>query len=686
VNEENHYSMNFNDIKKLHEQGSLRDIDYYLAEMLNRRYKNVATQALLAVALASYNMIDGHICLDLQEITAKKWPQKSDDKDELSQVTLPSKENWVDILNRSEICDSGKNDKSHTPLVLSGSRIYLRRYFNYEKLVAEKLIELAATSPTENKSSLTEDESNELLGILFPPLSPEYKEENNITEDAAAKAAEATEVAKKAAKAILKNRLLIISGGPGTGKTYTLARLIAFLAATSGNSESSLSIRMAAPTGKAAMRMRESIIKAKKDIRESIEECEMNNLKNKIADIPEDACTIHRLLGTISNSTSFRHNAENPLPADILIIDEASMIDLPMMAKIMSAMQENTKLILLGDMHQLSSVEPGSVMGDICSAAQESPDSNLGRSVVELTYSHRFAANGPVGKLSAALHDAGSDTDPEGEDAWAELQKLNSINTDKHRVQWHKTPEKLSVNKTRPIEDFKAAVWENYKDLLKAKTVKEAFDAISNFRVFSPLRKGPHGLLNINKLIEETLSGKNRDNNDKDITPLNPKGAFYNRQVIMVTRNDYGLKLFNGDIGIVMDEDANGEVGNMSAPPKKVVWFEGEPLNKKADGDDTDPKNNKKKFRSFSCNMIPEHETSFAMTIHKSQGSEYKKVMVVMPYRDNEKLFTKEMLYTAITRAKEEVNIWCNEDVFKNTACRKAECSSGLRERLTGKV
>ncbi len=555
--------MTLDDIKKLYKQGSFRDLDYFLTETLDRRYQEVTPEALLTTALASHNLVGNHVCLDLNAVAGTVWPKKNSGDEEVSfRITLPNKDEWIEILKASPICGSGNDNGSTSPLVLVDSRVYLRRYFSYEKSVAEKLLDLAEPTTLDNQKEqiLPDEDQDKLLPILFP-------------DDGTGSNANQIE----AAKVILKNRLLIISGGPGTGKTYTLARLTALLVAASG--DDSPIIRMAAPTGKAAMRMRESIRNAKNDIKTALEKDQskskiIKSLQEKIADIPENTCTLHRLLGTIPNSTKFRHNAENPLPADIIIIDEASMIDLPMMAKILSAMQENTKLILLGDMHQLSSVEPGSVMGDICQAAHVKPDSCLGKSLVKLTFSHRFGINSPVGELSTALLSAGSDRDPDGQKAWDALKTISLQKDSGDCVLLHETPESLSNDKNRPIDDFREAVWENYKDLLNAETVKDAFEAINKFRVFSPMHKGPHGLLTINRLIEDTLAHKNIKNSAKDVRPLNTVGEFYNHRIVMIKCNNYGLKLFNGDIGIVMNEDANGATENMSVPPKKVIWFE----------------------------------------------------------------------------------------------------------------
>ncbi len=630
------------DIKKLYNQGSLREIDYFLTETLARRYNNQESETLLAAALTSFNINDNHICLNLNKIAGKQWPPSIGDKENLFTITLPDISRWIDILNNSEIC--GQNNNHKTPLVLNNNNLYLRRYYNYEQKVAKKLLDLAAASQGNNQQTHGHSETNQkLLNILFP--------------------GDTNKIQRAATKVILKNKLLIISGGPGTGKTYTLARLTAMLL-----TDNTQVIRMAAPTGKAAMRMRESIKAAKENIKTTISENKNNlddidMLRNIINNIPENACTIHRLLGTIMHTSKFRHNADNQLPADIVIIDEASMIDLPMMAKILDALQPETKLILLGDMHQLSSVDPGYVLGDICKAAQDIPESNLGKSLVELTYSHRFKSDSSIGQLSNALHNAGNVNDTAGENAWRKLKELNEQNNNEIRL--YETPDNLFNKNRQPIKNMSEIIQANHKEFLQAETVQDAFTAINKFRIFSPLRNGPHGLLTINRLIEQSLSIKTEHN----IKPLNTNTEFYNHRVIMITRNDYGLKLFNGDIGIVMPEN----IKNIKTEEtKNVVWFES--INEET---------GEKSFRAFPCNMLPEHETSFAMTIHKSQGSQYKNIMIIMPATDNEKLFTKELLYTAITRAEKKIYLWCNEDIFKATAVRITESTSGLVKLLT---
>ncbi len=633
------------DIKILHKQKSLDDIDYFLTDTLCREYNETNPTVLLSAALTSHNIASNHVCLDINKLAGEKWPAPDNNilENNLHQVTLPTKSEWIKTLHDSPLCNG-----SESPLVLDGTLLYLRRYFNYEVSVAEKLITLATAKDSDIYSGFINSNAlNELLDILFP--------------------GDTSEIQKKAANMILMNKLLIISGGPGTGKTYTLARLIALLVTIAATNEKNIVIKMAAPTGKAAMRMRESIKNAKQGISNLISKQRnlpdiVATLKDKIDSIPESASTLHRLLGTRNNSPHFVYNAENQLPADILVIDEASMIDLPLMAKTLNAMQPNTKLILLGDMHQLSSVEPGYVLGDICKAAATGKETALGKSIIELTASHRFAADSPIGQLSNALRNAGDrHIDPDGHKVWNLLQELTEKDESEFNVRWHETPKTLRDAEDIPIRDFRKCILDNYKDFLNTSTPEAAFKALSRFRVFSPLRRGPYGVTTLNKLIEDTLSLKNMTISDKDFTPLNITEKFYDHRVIIISVNNYGLQLFNGDIGIIMPDK--------NEPDRLTAWFE---TQNEESGTIT--------YRAFPCNMLPAHETAFAMTVHKSQGSQYEKIMVLIPPYDNEKLFTKELLYTAITRAEKEVILWCNEEIFKNISTRQTECTSGLRK------
>jgi exodeoxyribonuclease V alpha subunit len=351
------------------------------------------------------------------------------------------------------------------------------------------------------------------------------------------------------------------------------------------------------------------------------------------------------------------------------------MIDLPMMAKILDAMPCNTKLILLGDMHQLASVDPGAVLGDICSAGEAASTTPLATAIKKLTYSHRFNINAPVGQLSMALHQAGGADDPSGDIALNILQKLSQASGSGEGVYQHAVPLSLRDSASHPIRDLRQLILENYKKFLQAVSPQQAFKALENFRVLSPLRQGPHGISTLNRLIEDILSLQNIKIAKPDFAALIPSVEFYNHRVIMITSNNYGLQLFNGDIGIVLPENADTPPLDNSTSNRNVVWFERPAATPE-----------EASFRPVPCNMLPPHETAFAMSIHKSQGSQYKNVMVIVPAHDNKNLFTKELLYTAITRAEEKVFLWCNDDTFKAAAIRKARRTSGLVERINLKT
>ncbi len=636
----------------LHAQGSLQDVDYFMAGAIGRRYGIEDLRVLLAAAMASRVVAGGYVCLELEPIAGKCWPDMRDDSnddvvEEKTTVTLPPVNEWIKALQASAAC--GSADETDRPLILvqdTTSRVYLRRYYQYEQEVARQLRSLAqaaSLAPVSRTHGCSLEE-------LFP-----------------ADASNAQERPRLAAQVALGRRLLILSGGPGTGKTYTLARLLVMLAAAGIEQDRKPVIRMAAPTGKAAMRMRESIRAAKKALK----------LASDVAqDIPEDACTLHRLLGTRPDSLHFRHNKENPLPADIVIVDEASMIDLPLMAKLLDALNPDTRLILLGDMHQLSSVAPGYVLGDICTAALFGPAAPLSGSLVELTHSWRFSADGPVGRLGTALRIAGEAGDPDGAQAWQTLQKLQGdVSPNGDEVVWHDTPETLEDAEKHPLKDLRHLILEKYRPFVEADRVESAFKALGDFRILCALRRGPQGVETLNKLTEDILAQKHAtfkaDDPRQPARKLAPAGRFYDHRVIMVTRNDYGLRLFNGDVGIILPETANGDAVTAGTKPRLVAWFE-----------EADEETGATKYRALPCHMLPEHETAFAMTIHKSQGSQFRDVLVMLPYRENPGL-TKELLYTGITRAEKRVSLWCSEAVFKQASTSRTQRASGLTTALS---
>ncbi len=365
-----------------------------------------------------------------------------------------------------------------------------------------------------------------------------------------------------------------------------------------------------------------------------------------------EACTVDRLLGYVPDSHYFRHNRENPLPADLVLIDEASMIDLPKMAKLLDALAPDCRLVLLGDMHQLASVDPGSVLGDICNSK------GLADAVVELTESRRFPADSPVARLSAAVN---CTTNSGNDSAWPLLATLNDTSFGDRRIRQFDMPTSLLDREGRADAGISEAVICGFGDFLAATTPEEAFRAIEDFRVLCALRRGPCGVVFINRLIENILSGRTVADSFNTEVRLEPNSEFYDHRVIMVTRNDYSMSLFNGDIGIVLSNDAQ--------PGTQAAWF-------------AEPGGG---FRAVPCRLLPEHETAFAMTIHKSQGSEFGRTLVLLPGEDSPVL-TRELVYTAITRTRTGLDLWCSREAFLQGIARTVQRSTGLLPQLDARI
>lgn len=667
--------LNRKSLEWLKRGGALRDVDFFLADTLARQYQEESPVVLLTAAMASRLVDDGHVCLALDQLADSVWPAEETGAaqergtlgpENAARVTLPALEAWRQALRESSVCtvvgDTPlASDETARPLVLvdqqEAPRLYLARYYRYERIVVDRLSALA------KRDELPVDmaRNDRLVTLLFP--------ENDQYPDA-------HEQPRKAAVEVLARRLLVVSGGPGRGKTHTLARLLVLLVDALGGGDTKPVIRMAAPTGKAAMRMSESIRDAKKDLATVLDGAGFGDL---VENIPEEAATLHRLLGAGRGIGGFRYNADNPLPASIVIVDEASMVDLPMMAKLLGALSDKTRLVLLGDKDQLSSVDPGYVLGDICAAAQAQAGPLAG-SLVELTHSWRFAAGGAVGTLSEALCTAGTDADPEGEHATTVLRGVAqaTMDADKdgdlHGVAQLDCPDSLRDGEGRPVKALRERVFAAYTPFLNAREPADVFKALQQFRILSPRRSGPHGVSTLNKLVEEVLSLKRMTvTGNGELQPgrkLNPSGRFYDHRVVMVKQNDYGMRLFNGDVGVVLPENADGRAIEDPAKPGLFAWFEA-----------YDQATGKIAYRSVPCSMLPEHETAFAMTIHKSQGSQFRDLLVVVPPGVSP-LLKKELIYTAVTRAEKRVDLWCSEESFKQAALAPTDRFGGLRDAL----
>jgi exodeoxyribonuclease V alpha subunit len=567
-----------------------RPVDRQVAAFLCRGAEQKGGELLrLAVSLLSQSVGRGNICLDLASLGDTTLKVSVD-----REITVPSFDSLCTLLHGLPSLGRPGEVK---PLVLDrAGRLYLYRYWHYEQ-------ELARVIRSKNSELVHIDETrlNEGLKRIFP---------------------EGESSQQLAASAALHSLFSVIAGGPGTGKTSTVVRVLALILEQPGGMQHR--IAMAAPTGKAAARLISSV----RAIRDTL--CCDDAIKSAI---PTEALTIHRLLGTRQGSMRFRYSSANPLPFDTVIVDEASMVDLPLMAALVTAIKPGARLILLGDSDQLASVEAGAVLGDICSAGLTS-GSPLGGAVVFLEKNYRFQSGSGLDDLSRAVNNG------RGTQA---LELMKSGKQDGSA--WRDVRAEANIYKLLEVRVNSA-----YRQMFEATSPSEALLAFNRFRILCALRDGPSltGVHSVNRAVESILAREGL---------MATHERFYRCRPILVTANDYSMRLFNGDTGIVFPDPLYQGALRAFFPD--------------SDG----------AVRSIAPERLPEHETAFAMTVHKSQGSEFDRVLLLLPSVDSE-LMTRELIYTAITRAKESVEIWGDESLFCAAVKRKSERNSGLRDAL----
>jgi exodeoxyribonuclease V alpha subunit len=368
--------------------------------------------------------------------------------------------------------------------------------------------------------------------------------------------------------------------------------------------------------------------------------------------LPVDASTIQRLLGAKGDSPHFRHDAKSPLVADVVIVDEASMIDLALLAKLFDAVRPDTRIILVGDKDQLASVEAGSAFRDICTpgfelgvsvslaetfaectgeelegtSASEAPIHSV---VVELRRNYRFTPETGIAELSNAVNQG------DAESAIAVLKKGG-------RICWRPTPSAQSFER-----ELRERVFPRFEKFSTLTDPADALNQLAEFTVLCALRRGPFGAETVNRLVGRML---------RETGSIEDDGPYHAGEPVIIVRNDYNVGLFNGDLGIVLPDATSSELR---------VFFRGE------DGD----------VLNFAPGRLPAHEPAFALTVHKSQGSEFRDALLILPKRDAPVL-TRELLYTGVTRVRETVEVWAAENILRQTIERKIERNSGLRDRL----
>ncbi len=617
-------------IEHMRAKGIFSSIDVHFAKLMAELGGGEPTLFLASALLSSQTRM-GHVCLDIQAFAGKIL-------DETGDLRCPPLKQWIDSLTSSLVV-GGTGDQ--TPLVLDGQgRLYLRRYFEYQRILGEFILE-KARQPLAGKEDLSV--LKEGLVRLFG--------DNGTSKDEQ----------KTAACVSCLHRFSVISGGPGTGKTTTVARLLVLCieqhlarasAKEDGVEPEPFSICLCAPTGKAAMRLKESLGVV-------LSGMAISDVVRRM--IPDNVKTIHRMLGTVRHSPYFRYNRDNRLPADLVVVDEASMVDLALMSKLVSALAPETSLVLLGDKDQLASVEAGSVLGDICgpprdivvsgplarslerltghgfaSSTESLSGTGVENLVTVLTRSYRFDDQSGIGAVSRAVN-AG-----EGGRALGVLE-----NPEYSDVTLEGLPEKAELK-----DSLKPIILAAFGQLMGCSDALEAFRILDTFRVLCAVREGVWGVYEINRLVAEIF---------RDEFKVDTRQEWYPGRPVVVVKNDYTLKLFNGDVGItVRDHDANGRM--------KVIF----PSN---DGG----------LKSFVPDQLPDHETAYAMTVHKSQGSEFDHVLLILPGRDNPVL-TRELVYTGITRAKRQVTVMADSKIWLDAVERKISRRSGLRDILWPKA
>ncbi|MDH2292538.1 exodeoxyribonuclease V subunit alpha [Cobetia sp. 10Alg 146] len=685
------------------ELGWLRRVDAHLVRFMARHVPEAPARVLLAAALASHQLGRGHVCLSLSRALAEpratlSLPPLEQSEAHLAEVSVALPEafladldagRWAEQLAESRLvsvlaqADSPAGHLPLRPLVLVGERLYLRRYWQAEREVAAGL--RARMGPSEEGETRVSDALGERLRELFTSNQPDPHG--------------APDWQKLACALALRQRLTVISGGPGTGKTTTVTRLLALLQAQAlsggaggvevesgvvgsvGSDETghpherrALDIRLVAPTGKAAARLSESI-------RGAVAKLEVPDAVR--AAIPREASTVHRLLGARPDSRHFRHHAGNPLALDLLVVDEASMVDLDLMAALLGALPAHARLILLGDKDQLASVEAGAVLGDLCehalppryspalcadlarltgetldeaiatpdvSETQDTADrGRLADHVVVLQKSYRFSADSGIGALARASN-AG------------DRQALRAAwKTGYSDIAWLK----LSGPEDRDLETL---VVNGYRPALEAvrerRPVREVIDLLLEFQLLCALRRGPYGVDGLNQRVARVLMRRGL---------IAEERGWYAGRPVMVTRNDRALGLYNGDVGITLSDPAAGGRLRVFFPVEEEVSSDAE-----RDGQDTEIQRFHRGVRAVLPSRLEAVETVFAMTVHKSQGSEFRHVVFVLPEGANP-ILTRELVYTGITRAKSRVTLaGTRRETLEGAIERRVVRASGL--------
>ncbi len=600
-------------LKQRLKQQIISPLSYFFAQFIAQKStQNIESILCISAALVSECNQQGDICINLNDYANKYiFTANAIENEPFIDIKLPDINQWINELSQHSCVSTHFGSQ---PLILDGHTLYLGKLWHYEDYIVSQINHRIQQKQTINFELLKKG-----LKSLF--------EANNSEVD----------WQKIAASIVVSQSFSVISGGPGTGKTTTLIKILALLL----EQNPTFNIQLCAPTGKAAIRMLEAINSRKN---------ELNLDQHIIAKMPVNAKTIHRLLAYKFGQFSF--NLDNPLSVDCLVIDEASMIDFELMYHLIRALPRHCKLILLGDKDQLSSVDAGHVFSDICgrqhtlsystqhasflaivndidvkniSNHNNSPD--IAQSIALLKTSYRFNMDSGIGHFSKLVNQGN------GEAAIALMQQkgdeLNLFEIEENTI---------------PVDAINL-ILENYEKVVVAKSVESAITEFSKFQILCAVRTGTFGVTVLNELINQRLFLRHK------ITIANN----FDGQPIIITQNDYENNLFNGDIGMLWR--SNNEL---------FAYFQ------QIDGS----------LKGFPLISLGQYETAWAITVHKSQGSEYHSVLMVLPNSDNNALLKRELIYTGVTRAKKTFNLCAVVNKFIQGCSLKTKRSSGLAKKL----
>ncbi len=612
--------------------GVLSGADVHVAERIARLVGESDPRVTLAAALAVRGPRLGHVFVDLATIAATATVESEEPVD-LSLLPWPAAEQWAPAVRASALVAAEDEPGRPAPLRLEGSRLYLDRYWQEERRVAEDLATLSdAVAPEVDLAALATG-----LRRLFPPGS-------DVRQRAAAAAA-------------VIRRFAVVGGGPGTGKTTTVARIVALLGEQAGASERPPLVALAAPTGKAAARLAEAVHA------EAVTLDTSEEIRSLLLGLR--ASTLHRLLGWRPGSHSrFAHDRENRLPHDLVIVDETSMISLSLMARLVEAVRPDARLILVGDPGQLTSIEAGVVLGDIVGpAASRLRISQTGRQRLTAATGDAIPAVDPpagvtigdgiivldrvyrYGSGIASLADAIRVGDADG--------AIDVLRSEHEEITWlpvvfGEDAEDPATVELAPVKAASLAAGRSVITAARAGDGHGALEALSAFRLLCAHRRGPFGV--------SAWSGRQQAWLAEVIDDLDLGGRDYVGRPLLVTENDYELGLYNGDTGVIVRSGEDHALATFERAGELV---------------------------EFSPLRLGAVETVYAMTIHKSQGSQFDTAAVLLPPADSP-ILTRELLYTAVTRARSRLMLVGSEETVRAAVGRPVTRASGLRERLWG--